>query len=78
MSKILNAIVFIACSCFVLWQCYLSFVRLIEKPRVTSIKIEYANKWPIPSFTVCPRDRKLKRNEAVLKECGGFDGSYDR
>ena len=78
MGKLLNAIVFIACSSFVLWQCYLSFVRLIEKPSATSIKIEYAKNWPVPSFTVCPKDMHYRRNETVLKECGGFSGKYDR
>ena len=78
MGKILNAVIFISCLSFVLWQCYLSFIRLIEKPRATSIKIEYAKKWPVPSFTVCPTDKKLRRNEDVLKECGGFADAFDR
>ena len=75
LKPILKAVIFIACFSFVGWQCYLSFEKFLEKPRGTSLSLEFANKWPFPRFTICPMIAFLRRNEDVLNDCG-FHGSF--
>ena len=71
----LNGLIFLICLRFVLWQCYLSFQKFLDKPRSTSVKIEYDRDWPTPptpGFTICPTDHNLERNEDVLDQCQVF------
>ena len=68
-----KAVIFLTCLSFVIWQCYMAFQKLLEKPRATSVTVEYAKDWPAPSFTVCPTNEFLRRNEDVLDDCGFKD-----
>ena len=63
-QKVFKRLIFLACLFFVLWQCYFSLKKFLQKPRSTSVQVDYSKKWPMPNFILCP---VLK--EDVLEDC---------
>ena len=63
--KVFNALFFLACLSFVLWQRYLLLGKFLERPRSTSVGFDHAKNWPMPKFVICPTIK-----DDVLEQCG--------
>ena len=73
--KVFRSLFFLACLSFVLWQCYLSMNKFLEKPRSTSVGFDLAKNWPLPKFVMCPAIDSAESNYNLLEECG-FEKGY--
>ena len=63
--KAFKSVFFLACLTFVLWQCYSSFSRYLEKPISIFKFIDSATNWPLPKITICP-----PLDSSTLSNCG--------
>ena len=64
-KDIFKVSVFLGCLSFVLWQCHQAFEKFGQKPRSTSMGIDYSKNWALPKIVFCPAIKT-----GILESCG--------